>query len=174
LMAHPGVIDIRIAAKAGSPDDAEIMIKPVETLIRNAVGDNCYGADQDSLEGVVAQMLSVRNLRLVVLEYQTDGKLAQCLQTVMPCQGTTSSDSIEPSELANQVKQHRKNEGDLIVVGVSLVKLSDRHNLYLCMSTPWGEFEGVRGYGGPPAQANAFAINAALDFIRRQLMSESK
>jgi len=174
LMAHPGMIDIRIAAKAGSPDDAEIMIKPIETLIRNAVGENCYGADQDSLEGVVALIFSSRNLRLAVLEYHTDGNLAQRLQTVMACLGTSSPDSIEPGELAKQVKRHRKNEGDVIVVGVSLVKLSDRHDLYLCMSTPWGEFEGVRGYGGPPAQAKAFAINAALDFIRRQLITESK
>jgi competence/damage-inducible protein CinA-like protein len=173
LMAHPGMIDIRIAAKAGSPDDAEILIKPIETLIRSAVGDNCYGADQDSLEGVVALLCRNRNLRLEVLEYHTDGELLQHLQTVMACRGTTSSDSIEPKELAKQVRQIRNNEGDLIVMGVSLVKLSDRHDLHLSISTPWGDYDGVRGYGGPPSQANSFAINAALDFVRRQLIAES-
>ena len=173
LMAHPGMIDIRIAAKAGSPDDAEILIKPIETLIRNAVGDNCYGADQDSLEGVVALLCRNRNLRLEVLEYHTDGELLQRLQTVMACRGTASPDSIEPKDLAKQVRQIRNNEGDLIVMGVSLVKLSDRHDLHLSISTPWGDYDGVRGYGGPPSQANSFAINAALDFVRRQLIAES-
>ncbi len=47
LAAHSGQVDVRITAKADSPEAADELIKPVEKIIRDRLGNWIYGADQE-------------------------------------------------------------------------------------------------------------------------------
>ena len=56
-LAHLGQVDVRIAAKGSTEADAQALITPVEALIRQRLGDLIFGADQETLEGVVERKL---------------------------------------------------------------------------------------------------------------------
>ena len=45
----------------------------------------------------------------------------------------------------------------------------ERQDLFLAIITPSGKFDMTRSYGGPPQNGIPFAINTAIDFLRRSL-----
>lgn len=79
LLASPGVVRIRITAHAETSEAAGAQIAPVEARIRERLGDMVMGADDETLEGVVAQLLADRGWTLAVGEAQTGGMIAQML-----------------------------------------------------------------------------------------------
>jgi nicotinamide-nucleotide amidase len=64
--ASQGEAKLRITAKADSTAAALAQIEPVEAGIRAVVGDDCYGADDDSLPSVVGHLLLERGQTLAV------------------------------------------------------------------------------------------------------------
>ena len=81
-MAHLGQVDVRIAAKARNEAAARALIAPVETGVRQRLGDVVFGVDGDTLEGVVAAGLIARGLTLALLEAGTGGLVAERLTAV--------------------------------------------------------------------------------------------
>jgi nicotinamide-nucleotide amidase len=81
-MAHPGQVDVRIAAKARSPDAARALIAPVEAEVRTRLGDAVFGSDGETLEGVVAGRLVAANRTLALVEVGTGGLVAERLTSV--------------------------------------------------------------------------------------------
>ncbi|MDD9994954.1 MAG: CinA family nicotinamide mononucleotide deamidase-related protein, partial [Dehalococcoidia bacterium] len=53
VLAHPGQVDVRIAAKAASVADAQRLIEPVERQVRTLLGDHVFAADSETMEMVV-------------------------------------------------------------------------------------------------------------------------
>lgn len=80
--ASNGEAKLRISARATSTAAAQAQIHPVEAGIRALVGDDCYGADDDSLASVVGHLLLQRQQTLAVAESCTGGGLGQLLTTV--------------------------------------------------------------------------------------------
>ncbi|HXG04186.1 MAG TPA: hypothetical protein VNO23_12330 [Candidatus Binatia bacterium] len=75
-LAHPGQVDIRIAAKAEDGQICEALIAPVEAEIRRRLGDHVFGADEVTLEGVVGEGLRAAAARVAVIEVGTAGLVA--------------------------------------------------------------------------------------------------
>lgn len=75
-LAHPGQVDVRIAAKAEDRQGCEALIAPVEAEIRRRLGDHVFGADDATLEGVVGESLRGLGLRVAVVEVGTAGLAA--------------------------------------------------------------------------------------------------
>jgi nicotinamide-nucleotide amidase len=73
--AGNGESRLRISAKANSAEIAQTLIQPVEAQIRQLTGTDCYGADEDSLESVVGQLLQRAGQNLSVAESCTGGGL---------------------------------------------------------------------------------------------------
>jgi nicotinamide-nucleotide amidase len=82
LAAHLGSVDIRISAKAKNLKDADMLLEQMEQMLRNRLGDIIYGTDQETIEGVVVDLLKNRGLSLAVLETNTGGELASRLTSV--------------------------------------------------------------------------------------------
>jgi len=80
-LAHLGQVDVRIAAKGSSEAEAQALIIPVEAEIRRRLGDLVFGADQDTLEGVVAGKLERFGGRVAIAELGTAGVVAERLGT---------------------------------------------------------------------------------------------
>ena len=80
LLAHPAQTDIRITAKATSAAEADAMIAPIETEIRQRLGVYIYGVDDESLEEVTARLLLQHNYTLALVETNTAGALAAWLR----------------------------------------------------------------------------------------------
>ncbi|MDZ4764971.1 MAG: CinA family nicotinamide mononucleotide deamidase-related protein [Chloroflexota bacterium] len=68
LAAHAGVIDIRITAKADTSEQADAMIADFETKVKARVGEYIFGADADTIEGALLEVLKARGLTLAVIE----------------------------------------------------------------------------------------------------------
>ena len=81
VLAHPGQVDVRIAAKAADRDEAMKMIAPVEAEVRALLGNAIFAADDETIEHVVGRLLREKNKTVAVYEDLTCGQLAERLQT---------------------------------------------------------------------------------------------
>lgn len=81
VLALPGQVDVRIAAKAANRDEAMKMIAPVEAEVCQLLGNAIFAADEETMEHVVGRLLREKNKTVAVYEDLTCGQLAERLQT---------------------------------------------------------------------------------------------
>jgi nicotinamide-nucleotide amidase len=171
LSAHAGQIDIRITAKAGSSQEAMQRIDKMEQIIHQRLGAHIYGKDDETLEEVVLRKLADRGWNLVVMECNFNQAILERLmplnfdekrlqRVAQPC------DENELLRRLNQLKQQFNSEAAL---GASIQYGSEQQALTMVVMTPNGVKTANRYYGGPPAMSTAWAVNTALDFLRRNL-----
>ncbi len=77
--AKEGEVIIRITAKAKDKNEAKKLIEPVEDMIRQRLGENIYGVDDDTLESVAAELLINKRLTISTAESCTGGLIASRL-----------------------------------------------------------------------------------------------
>lgn len=70
---------LRVTAKAETEQIALELIEPVINQIKERLGDNIYGEDEDTLESIVAKMLIEKHMTISVAESCTGGLLAGTL-----------------------------------------------------------------------------------------------
>lgn len=70
-----GEVWVRLRARGESRPVVESALREVETAALTALGDDCYGKDQESLESVVGRLLRARRLTLSLAESCTGGLL---------------------------------------------------------------------------------------------------
>jgi nicotinamide-nucleotide amidase len=75
-------VHVRIGAKAPTQDEARSIIAPVEAEVRRILGEAVWGADSDTFESVVGDMLRQRGLWLAVMESCTGGQLSDLITNV--------------------------------------------------------------------------------------------
>lgn len=73
---------VRLLARGASRALAEAALAEVEPAARQALGADCYGADEDTLEGAVGRLLIERGLTVSVAESCTGGLLANRLTNI--------------------------------------------------------------------------------------------
>jgi len=81
VLALPGQVDVRIAAKAPNKNEAMKLIAPVEAEVRGLLGNAIFAADGETMEHVVGRLLRQQNRTVAVYEDITCGQLAERLQT---------------------------------------------------------------------------------------------
>ncbi len=82
VYARTDGVQLRIAAKAATAEEARRLISPVEEEARRILGTAVWGADDDTLAGVVGEMLRERRLTLATMESCTGGLLASTITDV--------------------------------------------------------------------------------------------
>ncbi len=170
LLAHPGVIDIRITAKADALEKADQMISAMVLEIEKRVGNNVFGQDDDTLEQVIERTLIERGWRLRLVEFNLLGQVIQRLKraNVPMADYVSSSDVLDLPALKERLLPDKRDIDEInfgLAFAPGLVKQT--LNLYLC--TPAGQFEASRAYGGPPDTGPIWAVNIALDYLRRNI-----
>jgi nicotinamide-nucleotide amidase len=75
MLAHPGLVDVKLTAKADTRSRAEAMIDELEQLVRARLGDCIYGVGDVSLAGVIGDQLRSLALTVAVGESCTGGQL---------------------------------------------------------------------------------------------------
>ena len=80
VLAHPGQVDIRIAAKAPSKEEAMKLIAPVEAEMRQLIGKHIFAADEDTIENTVGRLLREKQKTIAVCEDLTGGMVTDRLQ----------------------------------------------------------------------------------------------
>jgi nicotinamide-nucleotide amidase len=81
VLALPGQVDVRIAAKAANRDEAMKMIAPVESEVRGLLGNAIFAADEETMEHVTGKLLRAKNKTVAVCEDLTCGQLAERVQS---------------------------------------------------------------------------------------------
>jgi len=80
--AKPCEVMLRLTAKSGSKEEAEKLMAPVLSKVRETLGDIIYGVDTGSLENAAAGLLLERGLTLAVAESCTGGLLSKRLTDI--------------------------------------------------------------------------------------------
>lgn len=170
LLAHPGIIDIRITAKAQTIIEADRMIQDLIPVIESRLGDNIFGKDEQTLETSIHNHLEKNSWKLEVHEF---GSMTQVI-----------SHFKENSSKWIETRQHSETPGidSLTDFMSSLPAIDDRAHfacsfipgeiqqlLHMYLRTPLGDKFSTRSYGGPPGNGPIWATNTALDFIRRNI-----
>lgn len=171
LSAHAGQIDIRITVKAASAEEADHALTALSTEIQKRLGEHIYGANGDTLEGVITARLAQRGWKLVVIEWGLDGALAERLKR-SPNRLAASDqtpDPEHPSELKAQVEALRVGCQAEVGLGIVLQPGLDQQTVHLFVSIEGVVDQSVHTFGGAPSLAASWASNIALDFLRRRL-----
>lgn len=146
--AGRGEVRLRIAAKAASKTQAQALIKPVVTEIKNIAGLNYFGSDQDTLATVVGKLLQNAKQTLSVAESCTGGGLGAML-TEIP--GSSSYFLGGLIAYANEVKHHllQVSDRDLEEYGAVSGTVAEQMALGVKQSlqTDWGI--SITGIAGP-------------------------
>lgn len=82
LLASPGEIKIRVAATAKDQKEADGLIEPVVSELRRRLGNKVLGEGDDTLEGVIHQLLEKNAMSLALLETFTGGAAARKLHGI--------------------------------------------------------------------------------------------
>ncbi|MEO1672739.1 MAG: competence/damage-inducible protein A [Cyanobacteria bacterium J06631_2] len=146
--AGKGEVRLRVAAKASSQIEAEAIIKPVATEIKQIAGLNYFGSNEDTLAAVVGKLLTDAQQTLSVAESCTGGGLGAIL-TETPGSSNYFLGGI--IAYANRIKQTllEVKEQDLIQYGAvsSTVAEQMAGGVKQRLQTDWGI--GITGIAGP-------------------------
>ncbi|HOF28646.1 MAG TPA: hypothetical protein PLY06_04730, partial [Anaerolineaceae bacterium] len=175
LLAHPGQTDIRVTAKAPSAAEAEAMMAPVLQEIREKLKDYIYGENETTLEKAVADMLNQTGTRLSIIESGTSGTIYGKLRAFMP-EDNLSGDTVDlvfSEETLNRlINEYREQKKADMVLGVVLSPRNADPRVQIAMLHNGKLTEVNRLYGGPSGDALTWAINVALDMIRREFIQK--
>lgn len=80
--AKAGEVHLRLTASAADREAALTLLAPVETAVRNALGFHVFGADSETIEGSIVQLLEAKSLTLAVAESITGGGLGSRLTSI--------------------------------------------------------------------------------------------
>lgn len=82
FLASAGEIKVRITAKAADEETATDLITPVEVEIRRRLGEAVFGADAETIERLVLDILGDQGLTIATAESMTGGLVAAALTSV--------------------------------------------------------------------------------------------
>ncbi len=141
---------LRISAKADSIAEAKTLIAPVAEKIRAISGLYFYGQDDDTLAGVVGQLLSQRSQTLSVAESCTGGGLGQMITAVA---GSSSYFWGGVISYDNRIKQHLLGVDEQVLMTEGAVSESVARAMAVgvrsSLGTDWGlSITGIAGPGG--------------------------
>jgi nicotinamide-nucleotide amidase len=82
VLAHEGLCDVKLMAKARSEEEALAMLAPLEVQVRERLDGFVFGADRTSLASTVHELLQARGQTIAVAESCTGGRIAAALTAV--------------------------------------------------------------------------------------------
>ena len=184
-MAHPGQVDVRIAAKGPDEAAARALIVPVEAEICARLGDAVFGTDGESLEGAVAARLADPGRTLGLVEVGTGGLVSERLTSVPGMAGRLESlvasldgarrrlgvPSGSAADLARAVRAWAGTDVGAAVV-MAAAQGDGPNPVYptqIGVATAEGAREAEHRPGGDLRQVRLRAVVLALDGLRRAL-----
>jgi hypothetical protein len=161
-------VDIRIAAKADTPAEAEGLIAKVEQDLRDRLGINIFGIDGDTLEGATLDALAQRGWTLACFERGLDGELQRRLErAARPVYRGGSADTSWEGTLAQATEAVLQEFNATASIGIALSLSGEKQGIDVVTITPLGHKERYLPYGGHPKNAARWAVNTALDRLLR-------
>jgi nicotinamide-nucleotide amidase len=176
VSAHPGRVDLRITAKAGSESEADEMIWRTKATLDQRLGDWIYGTDEDTLEAATMSAAAARGRRLAVVESGTSGALAASVASFSEAfaGGTLLAGPVTDDELEASLQRTMGEHSADLGLGLRLELGESKHTFTYILHTPESVARKSRSYGGPIVNAPAWAVSIALEALRRSLKNEKR
>jgi nicotinamide-nucleotide amidase len=185
LAAHPGQTDVRITAKAKTRADADKLIAEMEARVRERLGDWIYGQGDETVEQVIARMLTAQQKTVAIAESNTLGEIAKRLRSTP--EGLNVTDNLirlSDAEVNEQNAQYIANalrEQTGADIAIAVVSTMGEQDMYLAdtgkTSIAISSDAKTRSYsypvGGMGEMAQNWTAVRALDILRRALLSSS-
>jgi competence/damage-inducible protein CinA-like protein len=171
LSARPGKVDIRITAKAEREVEAKRMLAKIENELRQRLGNHIYGVDEQSLEATVASLLESQGLRLVMcLNGFPEAQQALVIQRIVSPSLVSIEMVMNPDELRTTAERlaHPSQSKIGLTLQYKAGLEGSPFTIGIFQDGQWEERQ--RSYGGAPEYAFDYAINHALDALRRYLL----
>jgi nicotinamide-nucleotide amidase len=168
LTAHSGIVTIRIVAKAGTNAQANELITRIEMDLRDRLGDDIFGSDDDTLEGIALSIAQIRGWRLSTLEYQTGGALVSRLERIGN-RTFIDGEILEfgPENLVERLKQNLLDNSTSVALGLACSQNLNEQKATIALVTQDQCEERILSYGGHPSNLVRWSVNHALDLLRR-------
>lgn len=170
LVAYPGLIDIRVTAKALSVDAADIMIAEMVKTIEKRLGNSIFGYNETTIEQVVASQLRKKNLRVAIIEYGMDHMLSTRLQKEeVLLENSVILEHLPEAEMLKSLSRDLYNlvKPNIVLSAILHPVSSEQNDLTLFLIFNGKEFKKIRSFGGHSNLAGPWGENTALDFIRK-------
>jgi nicotinamide-nucleotide amidase len=172
LSAHPGIVSIRITAKADNERIADEKILAVETALRDRLGNDIFGADDETLEGAALRAINAHNWILATLEYQTEGVLSSRLMSKASSSFRNGRIASVPITDLESEARELAQQGQATIALIVQCSIAD-NTIDLGLFTPAGFTKRALSYGGHPRNLQTWAVNMALDWLRRTALAGS-
>ena len=171
LLAHPGLVDIRITARAEDASAADDLIEPVREMIQNRLAENIFGEGDQTLTSVVLASLKQVNVPLHVF---TSNPLRNNQEMLFP-------DELLPVLVFHQIDDAHspdifKRAFQTMIQGIlepclGLFSGEDQFRQEIILLWNWKSDKNqiTRFFAGPSASVDKWKQNMLLDFVRRNL-----
>jgi nicotinamide-nucleotide amidase len=176
VLANPGAVRIRIAAKAKSRAEAESLIDSVDEEVRRRLPNLIMGVNDDTIEGVVNRLLAERDWTLGVVETASGGAIAQRMIAVGATQFTgarilrmESLDLENASKTARQLADSAREEFNA-TCGLAVISDPAAGATIVAFVHPAGAEEWVVGRAGTSDTMQSRIATTSLEFVRRFLI----
>ena len=188
-------IKVRLTAKADTADAAALLLAPLEQRVRDIVGDQVFGTDDDTMESVVLQQLRSRDWTLGLAESVTGGLVAGRITNVAGASDvfrgaivSYSSDvkfdmlGVDPGPVVSEAAALQMAEGARRVLGCDVALAltgvagpAEQDGMpvgTLCVGivTPDASLSRTLRLGGMREQMRQMSVISSLDLLRRQLL----
>src|SRR5687768_11365658 len=192
LYARADGVHVRMGAKAPTQEEARALIAPMEKEMRELLHPYVWGADDDTFEKVLGEVLAERGLTLAVMESCTGGLLADTITNVpgssryfrggLVAYATEVKEAmgVDPAVIAKygvysdetamaMAKAIRERLGADIGIGTTGVAGPEPDG-----ATPVGEVHiAIDGGGKIPDQVLNFTFNQSRTAIKRRGVTQS-
>lgn len=166
LSAHPGVVDIRITAKAKNGNEADQLIQPILCTIQERLADYIFGYDDDQLDAIVRQRIQKSNTQITLLLAASSSHLERNLKSLQIFHKILPS-QFNGSELVEEIKKIRADNE--FIMGL------DQRNEkeFSLVQFHWFNESEIsneeKRFASHPTLLERWLLNMTLDFLRRKL-----
>ncbi len=171
LLAHPGLVDIRITARAKDASAADELIEPVRKMIRTRLAENIFGQDDQTLTSVVLARLKQVNVPLHVYSSSPVIKKQEILfpDELLPVLIIHQITEAHSSDIFERTFQTMIQGNLEPCLGIFSGEGQFRQEIVLFWNWKSNKNLVSRFFAGPPASVRTWKQNMLLDFIRRNL-----
>jgi len=174
LYAKPDGINLRITAKAPTEAAAGAMLFRREKDVRGILDKYIWGADFDTLEGIVARLLKDKKLTVAVAETFTGGLLSHSFSGIpasfkggiVLAASTAKASRDSALEMAQTARNQFKADIGMAIDGHGDTGIRVKRNAYIAVVSGTKSGAITTGYPGNPQLIVRRTINHALIYLR--------
>ncbi len=171
LLAHPGIVDIRITASAEDKSSADQIIEPVRETIRNRLRENIFGEGSQSLSSVISVRMNELHCTIQIL---TPPFYEDLLQKLIPVDllPLMRFSQIPTEKITKDFQGPFSSAAEIFndpCLGIIQTDGDARSELALFWSWNSNHNQSTRYFAGPQDSVTTWSRNTILDFIRRNL-----